>query len=65
MKVIIHNHRGRTLKRLLDERLDFDPDFIDALAENEPEVQEAAYKRIEPHTRRRVRKLVERKMAGG
>jgi hypothetical protein len=57
-RIIIHSHRGRTLKRLLDERQDFAPGFIEDLAANPPEVREIFYEQVIPHTRLRIKKRV-------
>lgn len=58
IKIVTHGHRARALKKALSDRIN--PDFVEDLALNPPEIREAAYARIEPLYRKRLRAAVER-----
>lgn len=60
IKIVTHGHRARTLKRVLSDRID--PNFVEDLALNSPEIREAAYERIEPLYRKRLRAAVDKKL---
>ena len=57
IKIVTHGHRARALKKALNDRIN--PDFVQDLAMNPPEVREAAYERIEPLYRKRLRAAVD------
>lgn len=61
IKIVTHGHRARTLKRVLNDRID--PKFVEDLALNPPEVREAAYERLVPSYRKRLRAAVDKRVA--
>lgn len=60
IKIVTTNHRARALKKALNDRID--PKFVEDLALQTPEIREAAYERIEPLYRKRLRAAVDRRL---